>query len=282
MKSDVILQNVHQALNEDLNHLTPEQGDITAALIPQSQNICAKLISREAGIFCGQAWANKVFEIIDPSIKIAWQVQDGDTVKPNQTLCTLLGSARGILTGERSAMNFIQTMSGVATATHNYVTTLNDAHTQILDTRKTIPGLREAQKYAVACGGGQNHRFGLFDAFLIKENHIMAAGGITQAVQAAKAFEPSKKVEVEVEDLAEFQEALAAHADIIMLDNFSLSKIKEAVAINQSQAKIEVSGNITLKTLPQYQNLGIDFISVGALTKHVQALDLSLRVVQDI
>ena len=178
-------------------------------------------------------------------------------------------------------MNFIQTLSGVATTTQTYVAALNDAHTKILDTRKTIPGLRDAQKYAVTCGGGQNHRFGLFDAFLIKENHIMACG-VSPTVQAAKAFAPDKKVRGEVENLNEFQAALAAKADIIMLDNFTLADIKEAVAINQKQAKIEVSGNITLETLPQYQNLGIDFISVGALTKHVRALDLSLRVVQAI
>ncbi|MEE2000898.1 carboxylating nicotinate-nucleotide diphosphorylase [Alkalimonas sp. MEB108] len=273
-----IRASVAAALAEDLGNLPVEQGDITASLIPASQQASATIISREAAIICGVAWVNEVFQQLDPSVQLDWQVQDGDSVAPNQLLCRLQGNARSLLTGERSALNFLQSLSGTATTTDLYVQQLAGSRTQLLDTRKTIPGLRLAQKYAVLCGGGQNHRIGLFDAFLIKENHIAAAGGIDKAVAQARSNFPGKPVEVEVESLLELQQALTAKADIIMLDNFSLADIQQAVAINQQQAKLEVSGNITSERLRELAATGVDFISSGALTKHVQAIDLSMRL----
>ncbi|SEA80523.1 nicotinate-nucleotide pyrophosphorylase [carboxylating] [Alkalimonas amylolytica] len=273
-----IRASVAAALAEDLGNLPVEQGDITASLIPASQLASATIISREAAIICGVAWVNEVFQQLDPSVQLDWQVQDGDSVAPNQLLCRLQGNARSLLTGERSALNFLQCLSGTATTTDVFVQQLAGSRTQLLDTRKTLPGLRLAQKYAVLCGGGQNHRIGLFDAFLIKENHIAAAGGIAKAVAQARSNFPGKPVEVEVENLAELQQALTAGADIIMLDNFSLADIQQAVAINQQQAKLEVSGNITSERLRELAATGVDFISSGALTKHVQAIDLSMRL----
>lgn len=273
-----IRASVAAALAEDLGNLPVEQGDITASLIPASQHASATIISREAAIICGVAWVNEVFQQLDPSVQLDWQVKDGDSVAPNQLLCRLQGKARSLLTGERSALNFLQSLSGTATTTDLYVQQLAGSRTQLLDTRKTIPGLRLAQKYAVLCGGGQNHRIGLFDAFLIKENHIAAAGGIDKAVTQARSNFPGKPVEVEVESLGELQQALSAGADIIMLDNFSLADIQQAVAINQQQAKLEVSGNITSERLRELAATGVDFISSGALTKHVQAIDLSMRL----
>ena len=273
-----IRASVAAALAEDLGNLPVEQGDITASLIPADQQASATIISREAAIICGVAWVNEVFQQLDPSVRLDWQVQDGDSVAPNQLLCRLQGKARSLLTGERSALNFLQSLSGTATTTDLYVQQLAGSRTQLLDTRKTIPGLRLAQKYAVLCGGGQNHRIGLFDAFLIKENHIAAAGGIDKAVAQARSNFPGKPVEVEVESLTELQQALTAGADIIMLDNFSLADIQQAVAINQQQAKLEVSGNITSERLRELAATGVDFISSGALTKHVQAIDLSMRL----
>ncbi|MCC5827341.1 carboxylating nicotinate-nucleotide diphosphorylase [Alkalimonas sp.] len=273
-----IRASVAAALAEDLGNLPVEQGDITASLIPAEQQASATIISREAAIICGVAWVNEVFQQLDPSVQLDWQVQDGDSVAPNQLLCRLQGNARSLLTGERSALNFLQCLSGTATTTDLYVQQLAGSHTQLLDTRKTLPGLRLAQKYAVLCGGGQNHRIGLFDAFLIKENHIAAAGGIDKAVAQARSNFPGKPVEVEVENLTELQQALTAGADIIMLDNFSLADIQQAVAINQQQAKLEVSGNITSERLRDLAATGVDFISSGALTKHVQAIDLSMRL----
>ena len=273
-----IRASVAAALAEDLGNLPVEQGDITASLIPASQQASATIISREAAIICGVAWVNEVFQQLDPSVQLDWQVQDGDSVAPNQLLCRLQGNARSLLTGERTALNFLQSLSGTATTTDLYVQQLAGSRTQLLDTRKTIPGLRLAQKYAVLCGGGQNHRIGLFDAFLIKENHIAAAGGIDKAVAQARSNFPGKPVEVEVESLLELQQALTAKADIIMLDNFSLADIQQAVAINQQQAKLEVSGNITSERLRELAATGVDFISSGALTKHVQAIDLSMRL----
>lgn len=273
-----IRASVAAALAEDLGNLPVEQGDITASLIPASQQASATIISREAAIICGVAWVNEVFQQLDPSVQLDWQVQDGDSVAPNQLLCRLQGNARSLLTGERSALNFLQSLSGTATTTDLYVQQLAGSRTQLLDTRKTIPGLRLAQKYAVLCGGGQNHRIGLFDAFLIKENHIAAAGGIDKAVAQARSNFPGKPVEVEVENLAELQQALTAGADIIMLDNFSLADIQQAVALNQQRAKLEVSGNITSERLRELAATGVDFISSGALTKHVQAIDLSMRL----
>ncbi|WP_434927432.1 carboxylating nicotinate-nucleotide diphosphorylase [Shewanella sp. HL-SH2] len=281
---------VKTALNEDLGyseHQNVEQmlkADITAQLIPADKHVEGSLITREEGVFCGKAWAEQVFNQLGGEVALHWHVDDGDLVVPNQVLCDLSGPARVILTGERTAMNFIQTLSGVASLTKLYVNKLAGTHTRLLDTRKTIPGLRTAQKYAVTCGGGKNHRIGLFDAFLIKENHIMACGGITQAIQAARKLHSDKPVEVEVESIAELTQALDGGSDIIMLDNFDITMMFEAVALNQTYkdagkgAKLEVSGNVTIDTLADFAKTGVDYISVGALTKHVKALDLSLRL----
>ena len=281
---------VKTALNEDLGyseHQNVEQmlkADITAQLIPADKHVEGSLITREEGVFCGKAWAEQVFNQLGGEVALHWHVDDGDLVVPNQVLCDLSGPARAILTGERTAMNFIQTLSGVASLTKLYVNKLAGTHTRLLDTRKTIPGLRTAQKYAVTCGGGKNHRIGLFDAFLIKENHIMACGGIAQAIQAARKLHSDKPVEVEVESIAELTQALDGGSDIIMLDNFYITMMFEAVTLNQTYkdagkgAKLEVSGNVTIDTLADFAKTGVDYISVGALTKHVKALDLSLRL----
>lgn len=298
LENDIRLA-VTAALNEDLgltpsaaNEGSPDQdraekllhNDITAQLIPENKLVEATLITREEGVFCGKAWAEQVFNQLGGEVALHWLVDDGDLLVPNQTLCELSGSARAILTGERTAMNFIQTLSGVASLTKVYVDKIGNAQTKLLDTRKTIPGLRMAQKYAVTCGGGHNHRIGLFDAFLIKENHIMASGGIKEAVTTAREIFADKTVEVEVESLNELTQALDAKADIIMLDNFDINMMLDAVKLNNEykakggETKLEVSGNVTLETISDFAKTGIDFISVGALTKHVKALDLSLRV----
>ncbi len=237
------------------------------------------MITREKGVFCGKAWAEAVFEQLGGNVRIEWKVQDGEQVEPNQELVRLYGPARILLTGERSMLNFIQTLSGVASNVALYVAEIKGTQCKLLDTRKTIPGLRTALKYAVTCGGGNNHRMGLFDAYLIKENHIMACGGIAQAITTARTLNPGKRVEVEVESLGELQQALDANADIIMLDNFAVPMMSEAVAINAGKAKLEVSGNVTLHTIATYAQTGVDYISVGALTKHTHAMDLSMRFV---
>ncbi|MFB2863742.1 carboxylating nicotinate-nucleotide diphosphorylase [Aeromonas sp. MdU4] len=274
---------VRAALLEDLGDaLTaldqPDaSADITAQLIPADRMASARIITREAGVFCGQPWVDEVFVQLGGEVKVEWKVQDGEVISPNQELFRLHGPARLLLTGERNALNFVQTLSGVATLTARYVAELEETDCRLLDTRKTIPGLRTAQKYAVTCGGGKNHRIGLYDAYLIKENHILACGGIAEAINEARHLNPGKPVEVEVESLAELEQALAANADIVMLDNFDVAMMREAVAINQGRAKLEVSGNVTLDTLAEFAATGVDFISVGALTKHVRALDLSMR-----
>ncbi|BDM65900.1 nicotinate-nucleotide diphosphorylase [Shewanella sp. NFH-SH190041] len=276
--------SVKAALDEDLGQQDANNGDITAQLIPADKYAEAALITREDGVFCGKAWAEQVFNQLGGKVALHWHVDDGDLVVANQVLCELSGPARAILTGERTAMNFIQTLSGVATLTKHYVDKLAGTRTMLLDTRKTIPGLRTAQKYAVTCGGGKNHRIGLFDAFLIKENHIMACGSIQAAVTAARAIHSSKPVEVEVESITELKQALDAGADIIMLDNFDITMMLDAVKINADYqangagAKLEVSGNVTIDTIAKFAQTGVDYISVGALTKHVRALDLSLRL----
>lgn len=284
---DEIKRSVSAALAEDLGFLTLAEGDITASLIPPAQQAEATIITREDCVICGVAFVDEVFKQLSQDISIQWQVKDGDSVKADTVLCRLSGPARILLTGERSALNFLQLLSGTATLTARYVALLAGFHTQLLDTRKTIPGLRFGQKYAVSCGGGTNHRLGLFDAFLIKENHIAAAGSIANAVSTAKHNFPGKPVEVETENLNEFSQALVAGADIIMLDNFSLSDIKQAVLANQQhpatgsshgRAKLEVSGNITSERLTELAQTGVDYISSGALTKHVQAIDLSMRL----
>lgn len=272
------------ALDEDLGHQDAIQGDITAQLIDENRYAEASLITREEGVFCGKAWAEQVFNQLGGDVALQWHVDDGDLVLPNQLLCELSGPARAILTGERTAMNFIQMLSGVASLTKIYADKLAGTHTRLLDTRKTIPGLRTAQKYAVTCGGGKNHRIGLYDAFLIKENHIMACGSIQAAVTKAKQLHSDKPVEVEVESIDELKQAIEAGADIVMLDNFDITMMIEAVTLNKgyiernSGVKLEVSGNVTLDTLAEFAKTGVDYISVGALTKHVKALDLSLRL----
>ncbi|HHQ4443672.1 TPA: carboxylating nicotinate-nucleotide diphosphorylase [Aeromonas veronii] len=277
---------VRAALLEDLGDAltTLDQpdasADITAQLIPADRMATARVITREAGVFCGQPWVDEVFVQLGGDVKVEWKVQDGEVLSPNQELFRLHGPARLLLTGERNALNFVQTLSGVATLTARYVAELEGTDCRLLDTRKTIPGLRTAQKYAVTCGGGKNHRIGLYDAYLIKENHILACGGIAEAINEARHLNPGKPVEVEVESLAELEQALAANADIVMLDNFDVAMMREAVAINRGRAKLEVSGNVTLDTLAEFAATGVDFISVGALTKHVRALDLSMRFIQ--
>ncbi len=272
-----ITRSVKEALQEDLGGTIDGSHDITAALIPAQTHNKATLITREAGVFCGQAWADEVFKQLGGEVVIDWLVKDGDPVSPNQTLCTLSGPARALLTGERNAMNFIQTLSGCATITAQYAQKIAHTECRLLDTRKTIPGLRKALKYAVACGGGFNHRIGVFDAYLIKENHIIACGGIKQAIDTAKQLNPGKPVEVETENLQELQQAIDAGADIIMLDNFSVEMMQQAVALNQGRAALENSGNVTLETIATFAETGVDYISVGALTKHIKALDLSMR-----
>lgn len=271
--ADDVRIGVAQALEEDIR-----SGDITAQLIDENTHTRATIITREAGIFCGRPWVEEVFRQLDPEVRIEWLTADGDSLSPNQPLFRLSGRARSLLTGERTALNFVQTLSGTATISHAYAQKVAHTGVTLLDTRKTIPGLRAAQKYAVLCGGNQNHRIGLYDAFLIKENHITASGGITNAVSRAREIAPGKPVEVEVENFEELQQALSAGADIIMLDNFTTDDIRKAVALTNGQAKLEASGNITDETLVRYAETGVDYISIGALTKHCRALDLSMRV----
>jgi nicotinate-nucleotide pyrophosphorylase (carboxylating) len=280
-----IKQDVNRALVEDLC-LTPQtngqlidaSNDITAMLIDAETVAEAKIITREDIVLCGQAWASEAFKQIDPSIALTWQVNDGDAVDANSTLLVIKGKARAILSAERTALNFLQMLSGTATTTAYYVKCLQGSRTRLLDTRKTIPGFRQAQKYAVACGGGKNHRIGLYDAYLIKENHIKACGSITNAIIQAKHLQSEKPVEIEVENLEELTQAIAAGADIIMLDNFSTKLVYEAVTLNNEQCKLEVSGNITLERLAELAKTGVDYISSGAITKHVKAVDLSLLI----
>ncbi|UTW46431.1 carboxylating nicotinate-nucleotide diphosphorylase [bacterium SCSIO 12696] len=268
-----IQASVQRALTEDIG-----SGDITALLIPEQRQASATVITREHAIVCGVAWVNEVYHQLDPAVVIEWHVEDGQRVEPNQVLFSLQGSARSLLTGERAALNFLQTLSGTATVAGQYADLLAGRDIRILDTRKTLPGLRLAQKYAVAVGGCHNHRIGLYDAFLIKENHIAACGGIENAVSQARQIDRDKPVEVEVESLDELQQAIDAGADIVMLDNFSKAMVTEAVELAAQRVKLEVSGNITAEGLADAAAAGIDFISSGALTKHCQAVDLSFRL----
>ncbi|WP_318466990.1 carboxylating nicotinate-nucleotide diphosphorylase [Photobacterium leiognathi] len=272
-----ITRTVADTLREDLGGEIDPNLDITAGLIPADSQGIATIITREHGVFCGKMWADEVFKQLGGEVTIEWHVEDGDVVEPNQTLCTLSGPSRILLTGERNAMNFIQTLSGCATLTAQYVKQLEGTNTRLLDTRKTIPGLRSALKYAVTCGGGFNHRIGVFDAYLIKENHIIACGGIKQAISAAKKLNPNKPVEVETESLDELKQAIEAGADIVMLDNFTLEMMREAVTFNAGRVALENSGDITLSNIRECAETGVDYISVGALTKHVKAMDLSMR-----
>ncbi|MCA0900499.1 carboxylating nicotinate-nucleotide diphosphorylase [Microbulbifer agarilyticus] len=268
-----IQRSVRDALAEDVG-----DGDITAQLIPADRHARARVITREACVFCGVAWVNEVFRQLDPALNVIWHVEDGQRVAANSTLFELEGNARTILTGERCALNFVQTLSGTATTAATYAALTSGTQIKILDTRKTIPGLRTAQKYAVLCGGCENHRIGLYDAFLIKENHIAAAGGIKNAVQQAHRIKPGALVEVEVESLEELQQALDAGADVIMLDEFTDEMTAQALQLAKGRAKIEISGSVNEARLQQLANLEVDYISSGSLTKHLRAIDLSLRL----
>lgn len=263
---------VKLALLEDIG-----QADLTANLIPIDAVSNATLITREDATICGMQWFERVFKQLDASISLSWKAQDGDRVKANTVICELHGPARALLTGERTAMNFLQTLSGTATLSSIYSDAVAGLPVKVLDTRKTLPGWRVAQKYAVKCGGCFNHRVGLYDGILIKENHIMAAGSISNAINQAKALSAGVPIEVEVENFSELEQALASGVDIIMLDNFSIDDLKQAVAINQGRAELEASGNITLNNIRRVAETGVDRISVGALTKDIKAVDLSLR-----
>jgi nicotinate-nucleotide pyrophosphorylase (carboxylating) len=269
----VVLRNVRAALAEDIG-----SGDITAALIDPAARASGRVITRAAGVLCGQPWVDAVFAELDSAVSIEWHCRDGETISAGQTLFSLQGPARSLLTGERSALNFLQLLSGTATTCQRYADLVSSTKVRLLDTRKTLPGLRDAQKYAVRCGGCHNHRIGLYDAFLIKENHIAACGGINAAVATARKHAPGKPVEVEVENMSELEEALAAACDRVMLDNFSLQQIVQAVALASGRVELEASGNVTQETLLAIAQTGVDFISIGALTKDCRALDLSMRL----
>jgi nicotinate-nucleotide pyrophosphorylase (carboxylating) len=270
---DYIEDSVRRALAEDIGN-----GDLTATLVPEASVVRARLIAREDAVLCGIAWVDAVFRQIDPRVRAHWEARDTDAIRANQVLCRLDGPARGLLTGERTALNFLQTLSGTASTARRYVDAVRGTSAVILDTRKTLPGLRLAQKYAVRCGGARNHRIGLYDGILIKENHIAAAGSVSAAVRAAGAAAPANVfVEVEVENLHQLNEALTAGAKRILLDNFSLDDIRRAVGATRGHAQLEVSGNVTLETIRPLAETGVDFISIGAITKHVRAVDLSMR-----
>lgn len=269
-----IQATVRRALAEDIG-----SGDVTAALIPADARATARVICREAAVLCGCAWFDAVFAELDERIRVTWNLCDGDRVQPDQVLCTLNGPARALLTGERAALNLLQTLSGTATRAAQYAAAVAGLPVRILDTRKTLPGLRLEQKYAVRTGGCHNHRIGLYDGILVKENHIAAAGSITAAVAAAHALGTQLPVEVEVENLDELREGLAAGADILLLDNFTPELLREAVAINAGRAKLEASGGVTLENIRSIAETGVDYISTGALTKDVKAVDLSMRFI---
>ncbi|MGF1614873.1 MAG: carboxylating nicotinate-nucleotide diphosphorylase [Gammaproteobacteria bacterium] len=267
-----IAETVRNALQEDVG-----KGDVTATLIPAPQRAHATVIARETAVLCGGAWFEQVFRQLDPEVEITWQAIEGTRVEPNQPICSLAGQARALLTGERTALNFLQTLSGTATKARHYAEAVLGTRTRILDTRKTIPGLRAAQKYAVRCGGCQNHRMGLFDGVLIKENHILAVGSITTAINQMRRTHPGLPIEVEVETLVELDEALRCGVEIVLLDNFDIPAIQVAVQRTGGRAKIEVSGGVRVDRLREIAAAGVDYISVGALTKDVTAVDLSMR-----
>lgn len=274
--SDLIQADVERAFAEDIG-----TGDATARLLPADATASAALTCREDAVMAGIDWFNACFRQLDPQVQIEWTVRDGDRVAAGSVICRLRGKARALVTAERSALNFLQLLSGTATSTAAHVAAVAGTGVRVLDTRKTVPGLRLAQKYAVRCGGGHNHRVGLYDAILVKENHIIAAGSIKAAAEAARRLHPKLLLEIEVENLDELQQALDAGADRIMLDNFTLPLMREAVGIAKGRAELEISGNVDLSTIGEYASTGVDFISVGALTKHVRAVDLSLRLKLD-
>lgn len=269
-----IEEQVRRALAEDVG-----SGDLTAGLIPEAAKAEARVISREQAVLCGRPWFDAVFAALDPRIRVEWAAEDGERIAPEQRLCTLHGPARALLTGERTALNFLQTLSGTATLARRYADAVAGTGAVILDTRKTLPGLRLAQKYAVRCGGCENHRLGLYDAVLVKENHIMACGGVAAAVEAARALAGQVPVEVEVEDLDQLHEALGAGADRLLLDNMNPDQLRAAVAATAGRARLEASGGITLEGVRPVAETGVDYISIGDLTKHVHAVDLSMRFV---
>jgi nicotinate-nucleotide pyrophosphorylase (carboxylating) len=266
-----IAADVQRALQEDIG-----SGDLTAELIPETQQAEALILCRESAVLCGRAWVDAAFRQVDDRIRLSWHLQDGDTVQPNVTVCTIRGPARGMVSAERTALNFLQTLSATATRARRYADAVSGLTVRLLDTRKTIPGLRTAQKYAVQCGGCDNHRQGLFDEMLIKENHIAAAGGLTTAVQQARKLHPDKTLTVEVENLKQLQEALPLGPDRILLDNFKLEDLQRAVQITAGAIPLEASGSITLDNIRNIAATGVNFISIGSLTKHLQAVDYSL------
>ncbi|GAA0721980.1 carboxylating nicotinate-nucleotide diphosphorylase [Dokdonella soli] len=270
---DTIERDVRRALEEDIG-----SGDVTADLLPTGASARARVITRDAAVLCGRAWFDECFRQLDAATRVTWHAADGDRVAAGAVLCHIEGTARALVSAERTALNFLQTLSGTATATATYVEAARGTRTTILDTRKTLPGLRLAQKYAVRIGGGQNHRIGLYDAVLIKENHIAAAGSIAAAIQRARALHPGLLVETEVEDFTELREALAAGADRIMLDEFELHELAQAVAETAGRVPLEVSGSVALDRVRAIAETGVDYVSIGALTKHVRAIDLSMRV----
>lgn len=271
--AQLVNTQVNAALTEDIG-----TGDLTAQLINDNQQASAQVISRESATICGQDWFNACFLQLDPQAKIVWHVKEGDQIKPEQLLCEIFGQARALLTAERTALNFLQTLSATASETRRYVEAIQDLPTAILDTRKTIPGLRLAQKYAVTVGGGLNQRLALYDGILIKENHIATAGGVTAALQSAFRQQPNVSIQIEVETIAQLKEALEAGAKSILLDNFNLAQMGEAVLLNQRRAVLEASGNVNLSTVRSIAETGVDRISVGSLTKHIHAVDLSMRI----
>lgn len=268
-----IASTVRRALNEDLG-----TGDLTAGLLAEGATSEANVLCRESAILCGVPWFSEVFRQLDKDVGINWRYEDGDAVKPGQTVCTLSGSTRSLLSGERTALNFLQLLSGTATTTREYATVITHTATRLLDTRKTLPGLRSAQKYAVLCGGGTNHRMGLYDAILIKENHIRAGGSIPAALEQAKTTH--RYIEIEVESLRQLEQALDAGADAVLLDNFTLDQIRQAVQLNNGRARLEVSGGVEKSDLADLAATGVDFISVGALTKDVRAIDFSMLLIE--
>lgn len=271
-----LANQVEAALREDLG-----SGDVTAALVPAAQRVRGSVVAREEAVLCGRAWVDETFRQLDPRVQLTWHAIDGERVAAGQAIFAIAGPARPVLSGERTALNFLQLLSGTATVTRRFVDAVAGTGCRILDTRKTVPGLRTAQKYAVRCGGAQNHRMGLYDQVLIKENHIAAAGSLTGAIEAARRSAAGIGVEVEVETLGELQEALNARPDIIMLDDFTLEDMRTAVALNRAEgtvAKLEVSGSVSLEAVRAIAETGVDYISVGALTKHVRAIDLSMRL----
>lgn len=271
-RPDDVAAAVRRALEEDVG-----SGDVTARLVPPEAEISASVVCRESAVLCGAPWFEEVFRQMHPDIRVRWRAAEGDDIEPGDVVCTVSGPAAPILTGERTALNFLQLLSGTATRARRYARAVEGTGARVLDTRKTLPGLRSAQKYAVRCGGCENHRLGLFDAILIKDNHIASAGSIEKVVTTAKRDNPGLTVEVEVESLGELREALDAGADIVMLDNFERPDIREAVAMARGRAKLEISGNVEIDELASLAETGVDYISVGALTKHVKAIDFSMR-----